>query len=151
MSGAMKDRLALVIILLALVGVGLSTESLITHYKKTATEFCDIDTAFNCDVVNRSIYSKLFGIPVAGIGLVGYIVLAVLAKMNRANRAASALLVLLSLGAFGFSLYLTYIEARVLYTYCIVCLSSLAVITLITILGIVRHVKRPAMVARSAA
>jgi uncharacterized membrane protein len=143
----MKDRLALVIILLALVGIGLSTESLISHYKKTATEFCDIDATFNCDVVNRSIYSKLFGIPVAGIGLVGYVMLAVLAKMSRANRGASTLLVVLSLGALGFSLYLTYIEARVLYTYCVVCLSSLGVITLITVLALARHVKRPAALA----
>lgn len=146
MSDTVRDKLAVIIILLAVIGVGLSTESLIAHYKKTSTDFCDINDTFNCDVVNRSTYSKLFGfVPVAGIGLVGYIVLAALAKVNRANRGASTLLVLLSLGALGFSLWLTYIEARVLYTYCIVCLSSLAVISLMTILAIVRHVKKPAL------
>jgi len=140
MPGAMRDKLAVVIIVLAIIGIGLSVDSLINHYKKTATEFCDINDTFNCDVVNRSIYSKLFGIPVAGIGILGYIVLAVLAKMNREKRGASTLLVLLSLGALGFSLYLTYIEARVLYTYCIICLTSLACISLITIFSITRWV-----------
>lgn len=145
MPDPMKDRLAVAIIILALIGVGLSTESLIAHYKKTTTDFCDINDTFNCDVVNRSSYSKLFGfIPVAGIGIAGYLVLGVLAKMDRAKRGASIFLVLLSLGALGFSLWLTYIEARVLYTYCIVCLSSLAVIFLITVLAIVRHVRKPA-------
>ena len=139
----MKDRLALVILILALIGVGLSVDSLINHYKKTATEFCDINATFNCDVVNRSTYSKLFGIPVAAIGIAGYVVLAVLAMKERANRTASTLLVLLSLGALGFSAYLTYIEARVLYTYCVICLSSAACIVLITLLAIVRHVKGP--------
>lgn len=148
MSDTVRDKLAVVIIILALIGIGLSVESLISHYKKTTTEFCDINDTFNCDVVNRSTYSKIFGfIPVAGIGLLGYIVLGVLAKMNRANRGASTLLVLLSLGALGFSLWLTYIEARVLYTYCIVCLSSLGVISLITVLAIIRHIKKPALAA----
>jgi uncharacterized membrane protein len=139
----MRDRLAVVIILLALVGLGLSIDSLINHYKKTATEFCDINDTFNCDVVNRSTYSKLYGIPVAAIGIAGYVVLALLALKDRANRTASTLLVLLSLGALGFSAYLTYIEARVLYTYCVICLSSAACILLITLLAIVRHVKKP--------
>ena len=143
MSDTVRDKLAVAIIVLALVGIGLSTESLIAHYKKTTTEFCDISDTFNCDVVNRSAYSKIFGfIPVAGIGLLGYVVLGLLAKMK--GRGASTLLVLLSLGALGFSLWLTYVEARILYTYCIVCLSSLGVISLITILAIVRHVKKPA-------
>ena len=143
MPGAMRDRLAVVIIVLALVGLGLSVDSLINHYKKSPTEFCDINDTFNCDVVNRSSYSKLYGIPVAAIGIAGYIVLALLALKDRANRTASTLLVILSLGALGFSAYLTYIEARVLYTYCIVCLSSAVCIVLITILAIVRHVKKP--------
>jgi vitamin-K-epoxide reductase (warfarin-sensitive) len=137
----MKDKLSLIIAVLALIGIGLSAVSLYNHYKKSATEYCDFGETFNCDVVNRSEYSRLLGVPVAGIGIVGYVVLLGLSRVRRQNRAASALLILLSLVALGFSVYLTYIEARVLFAYCIICLFSLATIAGITLLAIVRHVR----------
>lgn len=137
----MSDRLSWVIVVLAVIGIVLSAVSLVNHYKKDPSEFCDIDQTFNCDIVNRSIYSKLFGIPVAGIGLAGYILLLALALVNREKKLFSAILVLGSLAGLAFSLYLTYIEVRILAVYCILCLGSLACIVLITIFAIIRHVR----------
>ena len=137
----MSDRISWVIVVLALVGIALSAVSLVNHYKKSPSEFCDIDETFNCDIVNRSTYSRLFGIPVAGIGLVGYLLLLGLSRMKREKKLFSAILILGSLVGLGFSLYLTYVEVRILATYCILCLGSLACIVLITILAIVRHVR----------
>lgn len=137
----MSDRLSWVILVLALIGIALSAVSLVNHYKKSPSEFCDIDQTFNCDIVNRSIYSKLFGIPVAGIGVVGYLLLAVLSRINREKRLYSAILILGSFIGLGFALYLTYVEVRILATYCILCLGSQACILLITILAVVRHVR----------
>ena len=37
----MKDKLALVIVLLTLVGIVLSGVSLYNHYKSTPTDYCD--------------------------------------------------------------------------------------------------------------
>jgi vitamin-K-epoxide reductase (warfarin-sensitive) len=136
----MSDRLSWVIVLVALVGIVLSAVSLVDHYKKSPSEFCDIDQTFNCDIVNRSMYSKLFGVPVAAIGLVGYILLLALSRFNREKKLYSAVLILGSLIGLGFSIYLTYIEVHLLATYCVLCLGSLACILLITILAIVRHV-----------
>lgn len=137
----MSDRISWVIVVLALIGIGLSAVSLVNHYKKSPSEFCDIDETFNCDIVNRSIYSKLFGIPVAGIGLLGYLLLLGLSRVNREKKSFSAILILGSLIGLGFSLYLTYVEIRILATYCILCLGSLACILLITILAILRHLR----------
>jgi vitamin-K-epoxide reductase (warfarin-sensitive) len=133
--------MALVITVLALVGIVLSVVSLINHYKTTPSDFCDLDETFNCDIVNRSIYSKLWGVPVAAIGLVGYLLLLVLSRLNRQNRVASTVLVVGSLVGLGFSLYLTYVEARILAVWCILCLGSLACIVGITALAAVRHVR----------
>ena len=137
----MSDRLSWVIAALAVIGIVLSSISLVNHYKKSPSEFCDIDQTFNCDVVNRSTYSRLFGVPVAAIGIVGYALLLLLSRFNREKKLYSAVLVLGALLGFGFAVYLTYIEVRVLLAYCVYCLASLACITLITILAIVRHVR----------
>jgi vitamin-K-epoxide reductase (warfarin-sensitive) len=141
MQAAVSDRMALVITVLALIGMVLSVVSLINHYKTTPSDFCDLDETFNCDIVNRSIYSKLWGIPVAAIGLVGYLLLLVLSRINRQNRIASMILVLASLAGLGFSLYLTYVEARILVVWCILCLGSLACILTITVLAMARHAR----------
>ena len=139
----MKDKLALLIALLALVGIVLSGVSLYNHYKSTPTDYCDLGDNFNCDIVNRSIYAQVWKIPVAGIGLAGYVVLLVLALKSRANRAASTLLVLGALGGVAYSLYLTYLEKYVLAMWCIICLGSLATISLIFLLSLARHLRKP--------
>jgi uncharacterized membrane protein len=137
----MSDRLSWIIVALAVIGVVLSAVSLVNHYKTSPSEFCDIDQTFNCDIVNRSIYSKLFGVPVAAIGLLGYLVLLILARINREKKLFSAILVLASLAGLVFSLYLTWVEVKILATYCILCLGSLACIALISVFAIARHVR----------
>jgi vitamin-K-epoxide reductase (warfarin-sensitive) len=141
MQTTVSDRMAVIITVLALIGIGLSAVSLINHYKTTPSDFCDLDETFNCDIVNRSIYSKFLGVPVAAIGLVGYIVLLVLSRINREKKIVSAILVLGAFVGLGFSLYLTYVEARILAVFCILCLGSLACILAITALAIARHVR----------
>lgn len=133
--------MAVVISLLAVIGMVLSGVSLVNHYKTTPSDFCDIDATFNCDLVNRSIYSTVYKVPVAAIGLAGYFALFVLSRINREKKLFSAILILGSLIGLGFSGWLTYVEARILYVFCIVCLASAACVLLITILSIVRHAR----------
>jgi vitamin-K-epoxide reductase (warfarin-sensitive) len=137
------DRaLLLVIASLSLAGVIVSAVSLQRHYAKSATGFCEIGEKFNCDIVNRSEYSSIMDIPVAGIGVAGYGVLLVLATFYRA-RPETALWLLLAAGAgLAFALYLTYVEGFILDTWCILCLSSLAVISTITVLAFVLKFRR---------
>lgn len=131
------QRLMSLIAILAICGIVLSAESLQRHYASSKTAFCDIGETLNCDIVNRSQYSSIFGIPVALIGMLGYTALAGLATVYRSRRETPALLFAGAFAGLVFALYLTYIEARVLGVYCIVCLSSLAVIAAATLLAAV--------------
>jgi len=127
------------IAVLAVAGIAVSAVSLERHYAKSATAFCDFGERFNCDVVNRSEYSSVMGIPVAGIGVVGYGVLLALTTVYRSRAETPLRLLLAAVAGLGFALYLTYVEAYRLDTWCILCLSSLGLIAGITMLaGIVK-------------
>jgi len=128
-------RLLVVIAVLALAGIAVSSVSLYHHYGTTKTDYCDIGEHFNCDIVNRSIYSTVLGVPDALIGILGYASLLALATLYRSRAETPKILLATSLAGLAFALYLTYIEKFVLGTWCILCLSSLTVIVLITILA----------------
>ncbi len=121
---------------LALAGVIVSAISLQRHYAKSDTQFCDLGQKFNCDIVNRSEYSEIIGIPVAAVGIAGYAALFVLGTFQRRSAHTPVRLLSASLVGFAFALYLTYIEDHVLRTWCILCLISLVLIALISALGI---------------
>ena len=125
----------LLIAVLALGGALVSSVSLYHHYGTSATSYCDIGENFNCDLVNRSTYSTVFGIPVALIGIAGYLAVLTLATFYRNQAQTPAMLAIGSLAGLGFELYLTYIESFVLATWCIFCLSSLALILSIAVLS----------------
>ena len=138
-SSTGNRALFLAIAVLAVMGVVVSGVSLERHYAKSATAFCEVGEKFNCDIVNRSEYSTVMGIPVAGIGIVGYGVLLVLATVYRARVETPTRLLGAALTGLAFALYLTYIEGYVLETWCILCLSSLGLIAGISLLaGVVR-------------
>ena len=128
-------RILFSITALALGGVLVSSVSLYHHYGSSATSYCDIGENFNCDIVNRSTYSTLAGIPVALIGIMGYLATLTLATVYRSRAGVPAALALASLAGLAFALYLTYIEGFVLAAWCILCLSSLALISSIAVLS----------------
>jgi uncharacterized membrane protein len=120
---------------LALAGIVVSSVSLHHHYGTSQTNYCDFGASFNCDIVNRSIYSTVLGVPDALIGIVGYGLLLALATFYRTRVETPLMLLIASTVGLGFALYLTYIEKFVLATWCVLCLSSLALILLITALS----------------
>jgi uncharacterized membrane protein len=73
----------------------------------------------------------LAGIPVADLGIAGYLLIGVLAW-----RRAYRLLLAAALAGLAFSLYLARIEAHVLGVWCIYCVISLGDISLISLLAI---------------
>lgn len=132
-----------IIAVLSLAGMIVSGVSLERHYAKSATTYCDFNEKFNCDIVNRSEYSIVAGLPVAGIGVAGYIALFVLSTFRRSRPDTPNWLLAASLAGLAFALYLTYIEAYVLTTWCILCLTSLILIGIICSISIVVRVKTP--------
>ncbi len=138
-SGERNRVLYVAIAVLAAAGMAVSAVSLQRHYAKSATAFCEVGEKFNCDIVNRSEYSSVMGIPVAGIGVAGYGVLLALATAYRSRAETPLRLLVAALAGLGFALDLTYIEGYVLGTWCILCLSSLGLIAGIAVLaGVVK-------------
>jgi uncharacterized membrane protein len=123
------------IAVLALAGAVVSALALQVHYS-TATEPCDINAKWDCGIVNHSPFAEILHIPVAALGIAGYLAMGGLALARRRR-----LLAALALVALGFSLYLTYIEKYVLEVYCIYCVTSLGIIVLITALSLAWAIK----------
>jgi vitamin-K-epoxide reductase (warfarin-sensitive) len=121
------------IAILSIVGAILSAVSLQRHYAKSETNFCDFSEKFSCDIVNRSEYSEVAGIPVAGIGVVGYVALFLFSTLRKSRSETPTRLLAAAAGGLLFALYLTYVEAYELKTWCMLCLASQLVIFLITV------------------
>ncbi len=119
-----------VIALLAVAGMVVSVLALQVHYS-TTTEPCDINAKWDCGIVNHSPFAEIAHIPVAAIGIAGYLAMGGLALLKRWRWLAA-----LALAALGFSLYLTYIEKYVLEVYCIYCVTSLGIIVVLTALSL---------------
>ena len=137
----MTRFLFVAIAVLSVAGVVVSAVSLQRHYAKSPTAYCDFNQKFSCDIVNRSVYSTIEGIPVAGIGVAGYATLFLLATFWKSRAETPNRLLGASLAGFCFALYLTYIEAYELTTWCILCLISLLLISLISFLAVAVKVR----------
>lgn len=101
--------------------------------------------AVDCGFVQNSIYSKVLGIPVAIIGVAGY--LAILGAWLLEDRIGilrefGHLLVFgMALFGFLFEAYLTYAELFIMYTVCSWCLLTAVLMTSVFIVAIARLVQ----------
>ena len=117
------------LLILAVLGVVVSSLALREHYRTYGDSPCSINEHWDCGVVNHSPYAMLSGIPIAAIGIAGYILMAVLAFMR-----SYRLLLVPTFAGLAFSLYLANIEATVLGVWCIYCVISLGIISLMSLL-----------------
>ncbi len=116
-----------VLVALAVAGIIVSSLALREHYRTDASP-CSINEKWDCGIVNHSPYAMLFGVPVAVIGIAGYLLLGVLAA-----RKAYAWMLPFVMGAFTFAVHLADVEAMVLGVWCIYCVISLGIITLLSL------------------
>lgn len=137
------ERLLKMFTVLSLVGVIVSSYLLYAHFKPDDSTICNIGDYLNCDVINKSIYSDILGIPVALIGAIGYLLLFLIAygmllgfyfrKIHKSLRPKIVLQILTTMVIFAvaFSIWLTYIEFFVLFAACIFCLTQQLIIILL--------------------
>jgi len=112
-------------------------------------------TSMGCETVANHPTSKLFGsIPVAYLGLAGYLILAIVATLRAQasgeqwRKLSLAGLVLSGLGA-GYSFYLTYVSLSIIHARCNWCLTSaLTMIVLFLLHGVLHHLGAPAEPAK---
>src|SRR5271156_2359973 len=95
MNSAVR-RVFPLIAILALAGIVVSSISLKHHYGTSQTNYCYFGASFNCDIVNRSIYSTVLGIPDALIGILGYGLLLTLSTFYRTKAEAPLMLLVAS-------------------------------------------------------
>ena len=131
---------------IALGIVGLLVSIYMTIYKVTSNDGMCLGSG-DCSTVNASRYSEVNGIPVAAVGVIGY--LAILAVHYFEDRSSffkknGTLMVLgMALTGFLFTVWLIYVELVLLKAICPFCVASQVVMTLIFILAIIRLVKNP--------
>jgi uncharacterized membrane protein len=125
-----------VMLVLTLIGLGIATYLTIAHYAGF-TVLCT--TKHNsCEQVQTSVYAKVAGVPVALLGLLGYV--AILGTLLAPERELTRLATLaIAVFGFGFSAYLTYREVFTLQEICEWCVSSAIVMTLLLGLAVTRY------------
>jgi uncharacterized membrane protein len=130
--------LRITLIVLTVIGIGLATYLTYIHYANVKP-LCGRGGG-TCLKVQTSEYSKLAGVPVALIGLIGYILIlgTLLAPDEERWRFAT---VALTLGGFGFSAYLTYREVFSLEAICEYCVGSAVLMTILLCLSLWRFLR----------
>ncbi len=119
---------------LALAGLLISAYLLLHRLGLVGRLICGAEGS--CETVQSSSYAEFLGVPVAGIGLVGYLVmmavaLAGLQPQLAGVRRVSLVLLALSLPAVAFTIYLNALEAFVIHAWCRWCIASATIVTLI--------------------
>jgi uncharacterized membrane protein len=149
-----------IVVVLSLLAMGVTAYLIYLHYEPDASSICNLNSKFNCDIVNKSQWSYIeigsFDLPVAIPGFLYYLSAFILCvglirdweyhKIHHwltTRRVLRILSVMTILGVL-FSMHLTYIEAFVLYTFCLFCLIQQIIILIILALLIaaeIKHVK----------
>jgi uncharacterized membrane protein len=135
-----RDRLTIVIGIICVIGIAIAGYLVYIHYAKLSP-LClgGHHGQSSCETVQSSAYSKLSGVPVAVLGLAGYIVillsLLIRGELGRAFGFGVALI------GCGFSMYLTYRELFTIHAICEWCVSSAVLMTILMILTGIRFLR----------
>jgi uncharacterized membrane protein len=134
----MSNRtLRIILLVLGVLGIALASYLTYVHYagiKPACT------AGESCTKVQTSQYSKLAGVPVALMGLIGYILIvgSLLAPENENSRLAAMSLTFVG---FAFSGYLTYRELFSIHAVCEECATSAVILTVMMCLSVWRFLR----------
>ena len=118
-----RKFLATLILALSILGIIFSIFTIFNHYAVEDNSFCLTDKG-TCDVVNKSVYSTLFGIPLGFLGIfyfIATIYLAGNAYIGRHYRESIRYLFIWTGAGLIPVAYLIYVEAFKLLTFCSLC------------------------------
>jgi uncharacterized membrane protein len=136
--GVVNDRrLRIAIIIVCLLGIGDAGYLTYIHY--AGLKVVCLSGGGGCETVQASRYAKLGGIPVALLGLIGYIsILGSTAIRGESGRATG---VAIAFVGFCFSMYLTYRELFTIHAICQWCVGSAVLMTVLVILTTIRFLR----------
>jgi uncharacterized membrane protein len=131
-----SGRLRLAALVLATCGLAIAIYLTYVHYSGHPS-VCGLGG--DCETVQASAYSKLAGVPVAVLGLLGYlaVLLAIAARGDLARLGATTI----AWVGFGFSAYLTYRELFTLDAICPWCVASAVLWTGLALLTTMRFLR----------
>ena len=135
----MTDRaLWRAMVVVGVIGLGVASYLTAVHYGHL-TVLCAVKNN-PCAQVQSSIYSHVLGIPVALLGLIGYVLIlgSLLVPASDLSRAAT---LGVTLFGFVFSGYLTYREVFTLQLICEWCVSSAVLMTLLFAGAVTRYLR----------
>ena len=132
----MSVNLRRAMVVVAVLGLALASYLVYVHYSGTPPA-CTAGNA--CLKVQTSVYSKLAGVPVALIGLIGYVGIFLSLLVPDRDEVRLATLVMTVIGV-GFSGYLTYRELFTLKTICEECATSAVLLALLFLAAATRYV-----------
>lgn len=136
-----RDWLTIAILVIALIGTAEASYLTFVHYYGLKALACvgAHNGVSSCEQVQSSVYSKLAGIPVAVLGLLGYVsILGSLKIKGELGRGAGFCVALIGC---GFSLYLTYREVFTLKEICEWCVGSAILMTILAVLTGIRFLR----------
>jgi len=116
-----RKFISTLILTLSVLGIIFSIMTIFNHYSVEDNSFCLTDKG-TCDVVNKSVYSTLFGIPLGFFGIFYFIATIYFAsKIYYKNRADIDSLIIITAAGLIPVAYLIYVEAFKLLTFCSLC------------------------------
>jgi uncharacterized membrane protein len=127
--------------------IGLAVSVYMTIFKLTDNSTMCLGSG-GCSTINDSPYAEIYGIPVAAVGVGGYLaILALLVLEVKGGRFFERNATLINFGlaltGFLFTLYLVYLEIFVIKALCPFCVTSQVAMTILFILTVIRLLKQP--------
>jgi uncharacterized membrane protein len=130
MSGSqLRSRNWLFILAIVFTIIGMVISGYLTYTKYADQEIICVESGqLDCNAVQNSAYSSLFGVPVAGLGLGAYatffLLLVLDGRIDIISLYGRTIMFMLTLFGVIYSGYLTYIEAFILEKWCQYCVAS---------------------------
>jgi protein-disulfide isomerase/uncharacterized membrane protein len=129
-----------------LMGLGVSLYLGRQHHPSAGSSACSVDDVFNCDVVNRSEYSELFGLPIAFLGAGFYaasLFIGIMLERHPKLHARGAHIVAFG-GVFAvlYSGFLAWASSQ-LGSWCLFCISLYGVNVLLLVGGLLNAKRNP--------
>jgi uncharacterized membrane protein len=131
---ASRRALKITMIVLTVVGLGLASYLTYVHYSGIKPA-CSLGGS--CEKVQTSAYSHLAGVPVALMGLIGYVSIMIMLLAPESETTRFVTVAVTTIG-FGFSAYLTYRELFSIHAICEWCVSSAVIMTVLVSLAVWR-------------
>jgi uncharacterized membrane protein len=119
---------------LAVIGIGIAGYLTYVHYAGI-NPIC-VAGGGGCEKVQTSKWAELAGVPVAVLGLAGYV--AILASLALPEDTGQMVAALLSFIGLAFSAYLTYRELFTIHAVCQWCVASAVIMALLAAVSVAR-------------